>query len=40
MQVRFDRFWYALVTRIRRRATEGYLDNEAINRLFGWGEAA
>lgn len=33
---RFDRFWRGLVAHVRRKATEGHLDEAEINRLFGW----
>jgi hypothetical protein len=33
---RFDRFWRGLVAHVRRKATDGHLDEAEINRLFGW----
>jgi hypothetical protein len=33
---RFHRFWDALVKMARRRATDGFVDEAAINRLMGW----
>lgn len=34
----FDRFWISLVNSARRRASAGYVDEAAINRLFGWDQ--
>lgn len=36
----FWRFWDTLVANARAKATGGYIDEQAINRLFGWEEAA
>ena len=33
---RFERFWRAMVLRVRRRSTEGLIDEAEIKRLFGW----
>jgi hypothetical protein len=35
---RFWRFWNAVIRQARRRATEGHLDETAINKMFGWAE--
>lgn len=36
----FWRFWDRLVADARKRATDGYIDETEINRIFGWGDAA
>jgi hypothetical protein len=35
---RFRRFWRGLVAQIRRKATEGHLDEAEIHKLFGWDQ--
>lgn len=37
---RFWRFWDGLVARARRQSTEGRMDLDEINKLFGWEDAA
>ncbi|CDO34010.1 hypothetical protein [Novosphingobium sp. KN65.2] len=36
LQLRFWRFWDGLVKRARRQSTEGRIDENEINRMFGW----
>lgn len=38
LERRFWRFWDTLVASARQRATEGFVDEAAINRLFGWDQ--
>lgn len=36
LQHRFNRYWAALVQRVRRQSTEGRLDQAEIAKMFGW----
>ena len=36
LQLRFWRFWSGLVARARRRADDGHVNVEEINRIMGW----